>query len=181
MVYEAKPVVRDLRKEATRASFMPSSVRQKRDAIKGHHGKLLEPEEMDRLEKEGYGGIAGSGSGGGAEIDREITQDSHQGGHAAITVTDMAAGINSAPPSASHPHLNLNPDLDLEDNDEDGGIGIRTGNDDDDDEGGGGGRGRGDGNDLRDNILEDEERRFQRDLLAVTVEDAAEDGDEDDL
>lgn len=50
-VYEAKPVVRDLIKEAV--AFVPTVVRQKLDKTKGKGG-LLEPEEADRLEKEGY-------------------------------------------------------------------------------------------------------------------------------
>lgn len=57
IIYESKPVVRDLRKEATTLSLMPSAVRQKMDAARGHAGKLLEPEEMDRLENEGYTGV----------------------------------------------------------------------------------------------------------------------------
>lgn len=51
-VYEAKPIVRDLRKEAVSA-FMPAAVRVKIEKGKGHGG-LLEPEEADQLEKEGY-------------------------------------------------------------------------------------------------------------------------------
>lgn len=51
-VYEAKPEIRDLRKEAVN-KFVPAVVRMKQDAIKGT-GKLLEPEEMDKLEKAGY-------------------------------------------------------------------------------------------------------------------------------
>ncbi|GAW24847.1 hypothetical protein ANO14919_144410 [Xylariales sp. No.14919] len=51
-VYEAKPAVRDLRKEAVSA-FVPSAVRTKLDKSKGRGG-LMEPEEADRLEKEGY-------------------------------------------------------------------------------------------------------------------------------
>jgi hypothetical protein len=43
-VYEAKPEIRDLRKEAV-SKFVPAVVRMKQDAIKGT-GKLLEPEEM---------------------------------------------------------------------------------------------------------------------------------------
>lgn len=50
-VYEAKPMVRDLRKEA--AVFVPSVVRQKLDKTQGKGG-LMEPEEADRLEREGY-------------------------------------------------------------------------------------------------------------------------------
>ncbi|KAL2016291.1 hypothetical protein VTK56DRAFT_3890 [Thermocarpiscus australiensis] len=52
IVYEAKPVVRDLRKEAVSA-FVPTAVRMKIEKGKGRGG-LLEPEEADRLEKEGY-------------------------------------------------------------------------------------------------------------------------------
>lgn len=51
-VYEAKPIIRDLRKEAVTA-FVPSVVRQKLDKGKGQGG-LIEPEEADQLEKEGY-------------------------------------------------------------------------------------------------------------------------------
>ncbi|RAL11035.1 WW domain binding protein 11 [Aspergillus homomorphus CBS 101889] len=51
-VYEAKPEIRDLRQEAIN-KFIPAAVRAKRDAIRGQ-GKLLEPEEMDRLERAGY-------------------------------------------------------------------------------------------------------------------------------
>ncbi len=52
-VYEAKPVVRDLRKEAV--SFVPAAVRAKLDKLKGVGG-LVEPEEADKLEKAGYMG-----------------------------------------------------------------------------------------------------------------------------
>ncbi|KAB8075656.1 WW domain binding protein 11-domain-containing protein [Aspergillus leporis] len=51
-VYEAKPEIKDLRQEAIR-KFVPAAVRVKQEAIRGQ-GKLLEPEEMDRLEKAGY-------------------------------------------------------------------------------------------------------------------------------
>ncbi|KUI57615.1 Protein saf1 [Cytospora mali] len=50
-VYEAKPMVRDLRKEAV--AFVPTVVRQKLDKTQGKGG-LMEPEEADKLEKEGY-------------------------------------------------------------------------------------------------------------------------------
>lgn len=67
--YESKPVVRDLRKEATAARFVPNAVKRKIDATKGVGAKLLEEEEMEKLEKEGYGasgvgledGIGGKG------------------------------------------------------------------------------------------------------------------------
>ncbi|RYP49040.1 hypothetical protein DL768_005180 [Monosporascus sp. mg162] len=51
-VYEAKPVVRDLKKEAVSA-FMPTAVMMKMQKGSGKGG-LMEPEEADRLEKEGY-------------------------------------------------------------------------------------------------------------------------------
>lgn len=51
-VYEAKPIVRDLRKEAVNA-FVPTAVRMKMEKSKGQGG-LMEPEEADRLEREGY-------------------------------------------------------------------------------------------------------------------------------
>lgn len=51
-VYEAKPVVRDLRKEASR--FVPAAVREKMERARGLGGGLVEPEEADRLEREGY-------------------------------------------------------------------------------------------------------------------------------
>ncbi|KAG9239133.1 WW domain binding protein 11-domain-containing protein [Amylocarpus encephaloides] len=50
-VYEAKPALRDLRKEAV--AFVPSTVRMKMDKSKGIGG-LMEPEEADKLEKSGY-------------------------------------------------------------------------------------------------------------------------------
>ncbi|CAN9318541.1 unnamed protein product [Alternaria alternata] len=51
IVYEAAPQVRDLRKEATK--FMPASVAQKIKLAKGE-GRLLEPDEFDKLRDEGY-------------------------------------------------------------------------------------------------------------------------------
>lgn len=51
--YESAPQVRDLKKEAT-SRFVPAVVQRKRDAMKGTSGQLLEPEELDRLEQEGY-------------------------------------------------------------------------------------------------------------------------------
>ncbi|KAI1614090.1 WW domain binding protein 11-domain-containing protein [Exophiala viscosa] len=52
--YESAPQVRDLRKEAVNR-FVPDVVRKKQEAAKGGPtGRLIEPEEMDRLEAEGY-------------------------------------------------------------------------------------------------------------------------------
>ena len=62
-VYEAKPAVRDLRKEAV-SRFVPSVVQKKLNAKKGEVGaRLLEEEEVERLEKEGYG-VVGNLEGG---------------------------------------------------------------------------------------------------------------------
>ena len=60
--YESKPQVRDLRKEAT-ARFMPQAVKRKVDAAKGTGGKLLEEEELQKLEQAGYGGDVSKDSG----------------------------------------------------------------------------------------------------------------------
>ena len=61
LVYEAAPQVRDLRKEAVK--FMPASVAQKMKLAKGE-GRLLEPEEFDKLQKEGYINVEKSDNGG---------------------------------------------------------------------------------------------------------------------
>lgn len=55
-VYEAAPAIRNLQQEAVN-KFVPSTVRMKQAAAKGQ-GRLVEPEEMDRLEKSGYVGGA---------------------------------------------------------------------------------------------------------------------------
>ncbi|KKY22472.1 putative ww domain binding protein 11 [Diplodia seriata] len=75
-VYSAAPVHRDLRKEASR--FVPAAVAQKLAAAKGQTpGKLLEPEELDRLEKQGYGQRK-------AEMAQEGMQDAEQAAEAAV-------------------------------------------------------------------------------------------------
>lgn len=51
-VYSAAPVTRDLRKEAV-AAFVPTAVQMKMNKGQGQGG-LIEPEEADRLEQEGY-------------------------------------------------------------------------------------------------------------------------------
>lgn len=53
IVYEAAPQVRDFLKEATK--FMPAAVAQKMKLAKGE-GRLLEPEEFDKLREDGYMG-----------------------------------------------------------------------------------------------------------------------------
>ena len=50
-VYSSAPQVRDLKKEAVK--FMPSIVAQQKKRAKGE-GRMLEPEEIDRLEQSGY-------------------------------------------------------------------------------------------------------------------------------
>ncbi|RAH42651.1 WW domain binding protein 11 [Aspergillus brunneoviolaceus CBS 621.78] len=69
-VYEAKPQIRDLRQEAIN-KFIPAAVRAKQDSIRGQ-GKLLEPEEMDRLEQAGY--KAEMGQAGVAEAAEAVGQ-----------------------------------------------------------------------------------------------------------
>lgn len=66
-VYEAKPVIRDLRKEAV--SFVPAAVRAKLDKSKGVGG-LVEPEEMDKLERAGYIGTTKKSENTGADEHR---------------------------------------------------------------------------------------------------------------
>lgn len=51
-VYESAPIIRDLRQEAV-SKFVPAAVRKQQEAIRGQ-GRLVEPEEMDKLEKAGY-------------------------------------------------------------------------------------------------------------------------------
>lgn len=50
-VYSSAPQIKDLKKEAVR--FMPSAVAAQKKRVKGE-GRLLEPEEADKLEQSGY-------------------------------------------------------------------------------------------------------------------------------
>ncbi|KAH6647039.1 WW domain binding protein 11-domain-containing protein [Truncatella angustata] len=76
-VYEAKPVIRDLKKEAVSA-FMPTVVRRKLDKSKGQGG-LMEPEEADRLEREGYLGTGSSATTSGPKtVTMEEVDDEHE-------------------------------------------------------------------------------------------------------
>ncbi|KAL8773483.1 MAG: hypothetical protein Q9209_001587 [Squamulea sp. 1 TL-2023] len=77
--YEAKPIVRDLRKEAVKA-FMPAVVARKVQAVKGGGGRLLEEEEVERLERDGY---LGGGRG-------EVGEGVREGGD---VVVDAATGV----------------------------------------------------------------------------------------
>ncbi|KIW97203.1 uncharacterized protein Z519_02595 [Cladophialophora bantiana CBS 173.52] len=59
--YESAPQIRDLRKEAVNR-FVPDVVRKKQETARGGPtGRLIEPEEMDRLEAEGYLGRTNDG------------------------------------------------------------------------------------------------------------------------
>lgn len=82
-VYESAPQVRDLRKEATQR-FMPTVVKRKIDASKGQ-GKLLEEHELDRLEREGYGGTSSA--------DQESVATRGMSVDAAPAVDDVSAGV----------------------------------------------------------------------------------------
>jgi len=69
-VYESKPVVRDLRREAI--GFVPSVVKRKLDTIKGVvPGKLVEEEELKQLEEQGYGHRAAKA------VTKEESEDVH--------------------------------------------------------------------------------------------------------
>lgn len=52
LIYTAEPQLRDLKKEATK--FVPAAVRQKQKQVKGQAGRLVEPEEIEKLERAGY-------------------------------------------------------------------------------------------------------------------------------
>ncbi|OAA62476.1 tetracycline transporter [Niveomyces insectorum RCEF 264] len=79
-VYEAKPVLRDLQKEAVTA-FMPTVVRRKLDKSRGMGG-LVEPEEADRLEREGYlkSSVAAGAASGAVSHHHDKANDSDSDG-----------------------------------------------------------------------------------------------------
>ncbi|KAL1606765.1 hypothetical protein SLS60_004172 [Paraconiothyrium brasiliense] len=72
LVYEAAPQVRDLKKEVT-SRFMPAAVAQKMKLAKGE-GRMLEPEEFDKLQQEGYMRTARDGE-AGAEVEEDSELD----------------------------------------------------------------------------------------------------------
>jgi len=87
IVYEAKPVVRDLRKEAV--AFVPAAVRLKMDKGKGVGG-LLEPEEADRLEREGYLGTSRfEERSGSARRGLDGERDTIQSGSRGVTLEEV--------------------------------------------------------------------------------------------
>jgi hypothetical protein len=69
-VYSAAPQIRDLKKEAV-SRFVPAAVVNKIRAAKGE-GRLLEPEEADALEKQGYTGVLATAEKAAEEEKNEI-------------------------------------------------------------------------------------------------------------
>jgi hypothetical protein len=81
-VYSAAPQIRDLKKEAV-SKFVPAVVAAKIRASKGE-GRLLEPEEADALEKQGYSGVQLAAKKAAEEEEREIeyrlmAREEHEG------------------------------------------------------------------------------------------------------
>ncbi len=85
-VYEAAPVKRDLQQEAVSA-FVPSAVRTKLNKGAGQGG-LMEPEEADRLEEEGYMKRAGDRDGSG-EAAAATAAAAAAAGSRKVTVEDV--------------------------------------------------------------------------------------------
>lgn len=72
-IYEAKPAVRDLRKEAV-SRFVPTAVQQKLNARKGDvGGRLMEEDELQKLEGEGYGVSKSLGGGDGISAKPDVS------------------------------------------------------------------------------------------------------------
>jgi hypothetical protein len=68
VVYSSEPQLRDLKKEAVR--FVPAAVAQKQKRVKGE-GRLLEPEEIESLEKAGYYAAQKAAAAAGQEAGHE--------------------------------------------------------------------------------------------------------------
>ena len=79
--YESAPQVRDLRKEAV-GRFVPTVVRRKQEAVKGSSG-LVEPEDLDKLEQEGYA------RGGEAIISGSLQAKGHP-----VTISPVPNAVN---------------------------------------------------------------------------------------
>ncbi|KAK1074915.1 hypothetical protein LTR74_000759 [Friedmanniomyces endolithicus] len=89
-VYSSAPQLRDLKKEAVR--FMPAVVSQQRNRLKGQAGRLLEPEEVEKLEKSGYVAAPKAATGAAVEagsgpVSGQVTQD---GMTAAVGIDERA-------------------------------------------------------------------------------------------
>lgn len=80
-VYSSAPVVRNLAQESRR--FVPAAVAQNIARKKGEGGKLLEPEELDKLEKAGYGDAARAAEEATKEAQYMMMNAAAQGGAAA--------------------------------------------------------------------------------------------------
>lgn len=84
-------MVRDLRKEAV-SKFVPAAVQRKLDARNGVGGQLLEEDDLEMLEKEGYGvpgrlaagvgsegpGDDDDGGGGGGSAVRDVLKEEEE-------------------------------------------------------------------------------------------------------
>lgn len=68
VVYSSAPQLRDLKKEAVR--FVPAAVSQQKRRVKGE-GRLLEPEEIEKLEKAGYYAAQKAAGAAGQEADHK--------------------------------------------------------------------------------------------------------------
>lgn len=86
-VYESAPVIKDLRKEAAMA-FVPSAVKRNIKQVKGEGGRLLEPEELDRLEQAGYRDAQKAADEGEKEAQYEMMAREEDGTYAEERVAD---------------------------------------------------------------------------------------------
>ncbi|EME88396.1 uncharacterized protein MYCFIDRAFT_209795 [Pseudocercospora fijiensis CIRAD86] len=75
LVYSSAPQLRDLKKEAVK--FVPAAVRAKQKQVKGE-GRLLEPEEMDNLEKAGYYAANKAAQAAGEEVHYREAQNAEK-------------------------------------------------------------------------------------------------------
>ncbi|KAF1962881.1 hypothetical protein CC80DRAFT_487326 [Byssothecium circinans] len=97
LVYEAAPEVRDLKKEATR--FMPTAVANKIKLAKGE-GRLLEPEEFDKLEEEGYMRAEKEGKAAETEAEADLELDAFLSAQGVKDVAEKA--VEAAVQEAEH-------------------------------------------------------------------------------
>ncbi|KAK7536412.1 WW domain binding protein 11-domain-containing protein [Phyllosticta citribraziliensis] len=104
-VYESAPVHRDLRKEAT-SRFMPAAVARKVAAAKGETpGQLLEPEELEKLEKSGYRAVGHQPNQEEKEkIVQSSKEDAEQAAEAAIEEAEFNM-MNAAAEAEGDPDL----------------------------------------------------------------------------
>ena len=99
--YSSAPQIRDLKKEA--AKFMPSAVAAQKKRVKGE-GRLLEPEEIDRLEKAGYYAAQKATEEAGSEarleqVNSEVRADGKEGVDLDEEARRFEAEINDIYPS----------------------------------------------------------------------------------